>query len=70
MRDHITCDVSTCSVCQKQKKQHKKLRKLIGAVTDTMIIRHIHPYKIMSSNSNHGGECSVHRSIVQAQCMS
>ena len=24
MRDHITCNVSTCSVCPKQKKQHKK----------------------------------------------
>ena len=31
----------------------------IGAVTDTINIRHIHPYKMMSSNSNHGGECSM-----------
>ena len=27
----------------------------IGAVMDTMNIRHIHPYKMMSSNANHGG---------------
>ena len=30
----------------------------IGAVMDTINIRHIHPYKMTSSNSNHGGECS------------
>ena len=41
----------------------------IGAVTDTVNIRHIHPYKMMSSNANHGGECSMHRSIVQVQHM-
>ena len=29
MRDHITRDISTCSVCQKQKKQHKKYRLLL-----------------------------------------
>ena len=34
----------------------------IGAVTDTINIRHIHPYKMMSSNTNHGGECSMHHS--------
>ena len=34
----------------------------IGAVTDTVNIRHIHPYKTMLSNSNHGGECSMHGS--------
>ena len=34
----------------------------IGAVTDTINIRHIHPYKMTSSNSNHGGKCSMHRS--------
>ena len=31
----------------------------IGAVMDTMNIRHIHPFKMMSSNANHGGECSM-----------
>ena len=29
MRDHITRDVSTCSVYQKQKKQHKKYGLLL-----------------------------------------
>ena len=38
----------------------------IGGVMDTVNIRCIHPYKMMSSNSNHGGKCSVHHSIVQA----
>ena len=42
----------------------------IGAVMDTMNIRRIHPYKMMLSNANHGGECSMHHSIVQAQHMS
>ena len=42
----------------------------IGAVTDTVNIRHIHPYKMTSSNANHGGKCSMHHSIAQAQCMS
>ena len=42
----------------------------IGAVTDTMNIRHIHPFKMMSSNANHGGECSMCHSIVQVQHMS
>ena len=42
----------------------------IGAVTDTMNIRCIHPFKMMSSNANHGGECSMHHSIAQAQRMS
>ena len=42
----------------------------IGAVMDTVNIRHIHPYKTMSSNSNHGGECSMHHSVVQVQHMS
>ena len=42
----------------------------IGAVTDTMNIRHIHPFKTMSSNANHGGKCSMHCSIAQVQCMS
>ena len=31
----------------------------IGAVMDTINIRCIHPYKTMSSNSNHGGKCSM-----------
>ena len=35
----------------------------IGAVTDTINIRHIHPYKMTSSNTNHGGECSMRRSL-------
>ena len=34
----------------------------IGAVMDTMNIRCIHPYKMTSSNSNHGGKCSMCRS--------
>ena len=38
----------------------------IGAATDTVNIRHIHPYKMMSSNANHWGKCSMHQSIVQA----
>ena len=42
----------------------------IGAVMDTINIRCIHPCKMMSSNSNHGGECSMCHSIVQAQHMS
>ena len=42
----------------------------IGAVMDTVNIRCIHPYKMMSSNSNHGGKCSMHHSIVQAQHIS
>ena len=39
----------------------------IGAVTDTMNIRCIHPFKMMSSNANHGGKCSMHHSVVQVQ---
>ena len=42
----------------------------IGAVTDTINIRHIHQYKMMSSNTYHGGECSMCHSIAQAQRMS
>ena len=42
----------------------------IGAVTDTTNIRCIHPYKMMLSNANHGGECSMHHSVVQAQRIS
>ena len=42
----------------------------VGAVMDTMNIRHIHPYKMMSSNANHGGECSMCRSVVQVLHMS
>ena len=34
----------------------------IGAVMDTINIRCIHPYKMTPSNSNHGGECSMHHS--------
>ena len=41
----------------------------IGAVTDIVNIRHIHPYKMTSSNANHGGECS-RSTVVQAQHMS
>ena len=33
----------------------------IGAVMDMINIRCIHPYKMTSSNSNHGGECSMRR---------
>ena len=42
----------------------------IGAVTDTMNIGCIHPYKMMWSNSNHGCECSMHHSVAQAQHIS
>ena len=42
----------------------------IGAVIDTVNIRCIHPYKMMSSNANHGGKCSMHHSIAQVQCIS
>ena len=42
----------------------------IFAVMDTVNIRCIHPYKMMSSNSNHGGKCSMHHSIVPVQCIS
>ena len=42
----------------------------IGVVTDTVNIRHIHPFKMMLSNANHGGECSMHCSIVQVKHMS
>ena len=41
----------------------------IGAVMDTVNIRHIHPYKTTSSNAYHGGECSMCHSIAQVQCM-
>ena len=39
----------------------------IGAFMDTMNIIHIHPFKMTLSNANHGGKCSMHHSIVQAQ---
>ena len=42
----------------------------IGAVTDTVNIRHIHPYKMMLANANHGGDCSMCRSVAQVQHMS
>ena len=42
----------------------------IGAVMDTVNIRHIHPFKMMLSNANHGGKCSMCHSIVQVQHMS
>ena len=38
----------------------------IGTVTDTMNIRCFHPFKTMSSNTNHGGKCSMHHSIASA----
>ena len=41
----------------------------ISAVMDTVNIRCIHPYKMMSSTANHGGKCSMSHSIVQAQHM-
>ena len=41
----------------------------IGAVMDTMNIRCIHPYKMMSSNANHGGKCSMPHSVAQVQHM-
>jgi len=37
------------------------VRLKMGAVTDTVNIRRIHPFK-MTSNTNHGGECSMRRS--------
>ena len=42
----------------------------IGAVMDTMNIRCIHPYQMTSSKANHGGKCSMHHSVAQAQSMS
>ena len=39
----------------------------IGAVRETINIRCMHPYKMTLSNANHGGECSMHHSIVQVQ---
>jgi len=37
------------------------VRLTMGAVTDTVNIRRIHPFKT-TSNTNHGGECSMRRS--------
>ena len=42
----------------------------IGAVTDTMNIRCIHPFKMTPSNANHGGECSMCHSEAPVQCTS
>ena len=39
----------------------------IGAVTDTVNIRCIYPFKMTSSNANHWGKCSMCHSIVQVQ---
>ena len=39
----------------------------IGVVTVTVNIIHIHPFKTTSSNANHGGKCSMHHSVAQAQ---
>ena len=41
----------------------------IGAVTDTINIRHIHPYKMMSTIANNGGEYCMHHSAAQAKHM-
>ena len=41
----------------------------IGPVMDTVNIRNIHPYKMMLSNANHGGKCSMCHSIAQVQHM-
>ena len=43
------------------------VRLKIGVVTDTVNIIRIHPFKTTSSNANHGGECSMRRSVAQAQ---
>ena len=51
---------STYLIMQVNTKGAVQLR--IGAVMNTINIRHIHPYKMMSSNSNHGGKCSMHHS--------
>ena len=42
----------------------------IGAVMDTMNIRCIHAFKMMSFNANHRGKCSMCHSIAQVQHMS
>ena len=58
MRDHITCNVSMCGVCQKQKKQHKKYRLLLEKEAEykpweQLYVNLIGPYKIKSKKCGH-----------------
>ena len=55
MRDQITCNVSTCSVCQKQKKQRKKYglppeKEAEYNPWEHLCIALIGPYKIRTKN--------------------
>ena len=58
MRDHITRDVSMCSVCQKQKKQHKKYGLLPEKEAEykpweQLCVHLIGPYKIQTKKCGH-----------------
>ena len=59
MRDHITRDISTCtSVCQKQKKQHKKYGLLPEKEAEYkpwewLCVDLIGPYKIRTKKCGH-----------------
>ena len=58
MRDDITRDVSTCSVCQKQKKQHKKYGLLPEKEAEykpweRLYVDLIGPYKIRTKKCGH-----------------
>ena len=58
MRDHITHDVSTCSVCQKQKKQHKKYgllpeKEAEYKLWEWLCVNLIGPYKIQTKKCGH-----------------
>ena len=58
MRDHITHNISTCSVCQKQKKQHKKYGLLPEKEAEykpweQLCVDIIGPYKIQTKKRGH-----------------
>ena len=58
MRDHITRNVSTCSVCQKQKKQHKKNgllpeKEAEYKLWEWLCVNLIGPYKIRTKKCGH-----------------
>ena len=55
IRDHITHDVSKCSVCQKQKKQHKKygLKEAEYKPWERLCVNLIGPYKIQTKKCGH-----------------
>ena len=44
MRDHIARDVSTCGVCQKQKKQCKKYGLLLEGAKRKLNVNHGNDY--------------------------